>query len=574
MNENYTPQEQEYDEIFMIFQFYHEKYPKAIKEIDQNMMESINQSNPKLVAMINLHWHFYSLADSVIMMNTNRNYRGASIFLRSMMEIMLLILYFDKYPDEARRWNDFQTMLINKVLKIDTKTYFDYIYQTFEEFEKHIKKKGYRDTSHLTQKYYKEALKFNPSFIRWNVDYERYFTDVTNIDLILLSDIYYDIFSKDVHLSFTIFELIDKDIEVELEYLKTALSFTEIVLKIIFQEIQPIISEEATNEIQLSLLSMLKVLDKNAFNKLIDKMSESSDDDKEKIQDIKNKGFIQLPVHKGCRIVHDANRPLRDDLVKEYQTEKRQNPERTNFYFDLEKRYREISNKMIHIISNVDINEIEGIENKELLTILSAILFNNSILVHTITDLNYYRKYSESQAILRLIVESAQLVLYFHQHPYEVERWGDFQQLCIQRTVNSEDTKWYIKLDYDGFISYLREKGYPHEIFDLIDGKNYTSSKLFAPSFIHKQIDYDTINKDKDIKGMFHELADILSLYSHPSEVISSYKNERLIEEEIFLLDNALWMYIIMIDTILSRYQKYFSKQEIDDLVELIGKPK
>jgi len=114
MIENYTPQEQEYDEIFMILHMYHEKYPLAIKEIDSKKFESINFDNQKLTAIINLHWQLFSLSDSVIMMNTNRNYRGASIILRNMMEITLLIQYFDKYPDEARRWNDYQRILINK----------------------------------------------------------------------------------------------------------------------------------------------------------------------------------------------------------------------------------------------------------------------------------------------------------------------------------------------------------------------------------------------------------------------------------------------------------------------------
>jgi len=97
MTENYTSQEQEYDEIYMILLMYHKKYPMAIKEIDRKMIESINLNDPKLTAIINLHWQLFSLSDSVIMMNTNRNYRGASIILRNMMEITLLIQYFDKY---------------------------------------------------------------------------------------------------------------------------------------------------------------------------------------------------------------------------------------------------------------------------------------------------------------------------------------------------------------------------------------------------------------------------------------------------------------------------------------------
>ena len=575
MIENYTPQEQEYDEIFMILQMYHEKYPLAIKQIDRKKLESINLDDPKLTAIMNLHWQLFSLSDSVIMMNTNRNYRGASIILRNMMEITLLIQYFDKYPDEARRWNDFQRILMNKVFNIDkkTKTYYEYINLTFEGYEELIKNKGYRDTSHITKKYYKGALTFNPSFIRWNIDYEKYFPDVTNSDQILISSNYYDVLSKDAHLSFTLFESMDEDIEMELESLMQALSFTEIVLKIIFNEIRVFIPDETVSEMHLLLLSMLKVLDKNTFDRIIDEMAESFDNEKVNNHEIKTKGFIQLPMHNRQKIVHQANRPLPDDLVKEYQTEKKQNPKRTNFYFDLQERYFGISEKIIHVINDVDINDIEGTVNKELFTVLSAILFNNSIMVHTIIDFNNYRKYSESKAILRFIVESTQMVLYFHQHLYEIKRWGDFQQLCIQRSIFNENIKWYAKMRYGGFMSYLQDKKYPQEIFDLIDKNNYSYAKWFSPSFIHRQIDYGMISKEKDIKVKFQELADIISLHSHPSIAMLLYKNERLIDNEIFILGNAHEMYSIMVEVILSRYQKYLPKQKVDDLIEILKTP-
>lgn len=573
MIDNCTPQEQEYDEIFMILQMYHEKYPMVIKEIDRKKLESINLNDPKLTTIMNLHWQLFSLSDSVVMMNTNQNYRGASIILRNMMEITLLIQYFDQYPDEARRWNDYQKILINKAFNIDKEPYYEYIRLTFEEYEELVRNKGYKDTSHITEEYYKIALTFNPSFICWNADYEKYFPDVTNYNQRLKSRNYYDILCKDAHLSFTLFEQIDKDVEVELVYLKQALSFTEIIFKIILNEIRPFIPEETASEMHLLLLSMLKVLDKNTFDRFIDEMAESLNNEKVNIQEIKTKGFIQLPIHNGQKIVHEANHPLPDDLVKEYQTEKKENPDRMNLYFDLQKRYIEISGKIINIINDMDINEIEGTENKELLTVLSAILLNNSILVHTIIDFNNYRKYSESQAILRFIVESAQMVLYFHQHPNEIERWGDLQQLCIQRSVFNENIKWYAEMDYKDFMSYLQGKKYPKEIFNLINKNNYSSAKWFSPSFIHRQIDYSILSKEKKLKGMFHGLADIISLHSHPSIAMLSYKNERLIDEEVFILGSAYEMYIIMVEVILSRFQKNFPKQKVDDLIGILKTP-
>ncbi|MBZ0175609.1 MAG: DUF5677 domain-containing protein (plasmid) [Candidatus Methanoperedens sp.] len=569
MTENYTQHEQEYDEIYMILLIYHEKYPIAIKEIDREMLESINLNNPKLTAIINLHWQLFSLSDSVIMMNTKRNYRGASIILRTMMEITLLIQYFDKYPDEARRWIDFQGILMNKV--VDKKTYNEYSHLTFEGYEELIKNRGYRDTSHITKEYYKRSLTFDPIFICSNIDYEKYIHGLTNYEQKRNLRNYYNILSNDVHPSFTLFEPLEKDIEVELENLMTALSFTEIVLKIIFNEIRTFIPEKTANEMHLLLLSMLKVLDKNTFDKIID-MLESSDNDKVNIQEIKTKGFIQLPIHNGQKIIHEANCPLPDDLVKEYQTERKQNPKRTNFYFDLAKRYFGLSEKTVYVI-DLDINKIEGDENKDLFSVLSAILLNNSILIHTIIDFNNYRKYSESQAILRFIVESAQMVLYFHQHPNEIKRWGDLQQLCIQRSIFNENIKWYAAMDYEGFRSYLQEKKYPKKIFNLINEKNYSSAKWFSPSFIHWQIDYGTLYKEKYMKDVFHELSDIISLHSHPSIATSLYKNERLIDEEIFILSTAYEMYIIMVDVILSRYQKYFPKQKVDDLIEILNTP-
>ena len=573
MIDNCTPYEQEYDEIFMILHMYHTKYPIVIKEIDQKKLESINLNDPKLTAIMNLHWQLFSLSDSIIMMNTNQNYRGASIMLRNMMEITLLIQYFDKYPDEARRWNDYQKILINKAINIDKESYYEYIRLTFDEYEELVRNKGYKDTSHITKKYYKQALTFNPSFIRWNVDYKKYFSNVSNYNQRLISGNYYDILCKDAHLSFTLFEQMDKDIEVELECLKQALSFIEIIFKIIFNEIRTFIPEETASEMHLLLLSMLKVLDKNTFDRFIDEMAESLNNEKVNIQKIKTNGFIQLPMHNGQKIVHEAHVLLRDDLVKEYQTEKKQNPERTSFYFDLQKIYIEISDKIIYIINNMDINEIEGTENKELLTVLSAILFNNSILVHTIIDFNNYCKYSESHAILRFIVESAQMVLYLHQHPCEIKRWGDFQQLCIQRSVFNEDINWYAEMDYKGFISYLHEKKYQKQIINRINKTNYFSAKWFSPSFIHWQIDYGVLSKENNSKEIFHRLADIISLHSHPSIAMLSYKNERLIDDEIFTLSSAYEMYIIMVEVILSRYQKYFPKQKVDDLIEILKTP-
>jgi len=573
MIDNYTPQEQEYDEIFMILQRYHEKYPTVIKKIDWKKLESISLNDPKLTAIMNLHWQLFSLSDSVIMMNTNQNYRGASIILRNMMEITLLIQYFDIYPDEARRWNDYQKILVNKSFNIDKEPYYKYIRLTFEEYEELVKNKGYKDTSHITKEYYKRALTFNPSFICWNIDYEKYFPDITNYDQRLNSRNHYDILCKDAHLSFTLFELMDKDIEVEFEHLMMALSFTEIVLKIIFNEIRAFIPEETAREMHLLLLSMLKVLDKNTFDRIIDEMVESFDNEKVNIQEIKTKGFIHLPVHNGQKIIHEAHIILRDDLVKEYQTEKKQNSERMNLYIDLQETYCEISDKIIHIINDIDINEIEGTENKKLFTVLSAILLNNSILVHTIIDFNNYRKYSESQATLRFIVESAQMVLYFHQHPNEIWRWGDLQQLCIKRTVFNENIKWYAEMDYEDFMLYLHEKKYPKQIFDIINEKNYSSAKWFSPSFIHWQINYGMLSKEMNLKRTFHKLADIISLHSHPSIAMSLYQNERLIDDEIFILGRAYEMYIIMVEVILNRFQKYLPNEKVDNLIEILKTP-
>lgn len=571
MTENYTQHEQEYDEVFMILHMYHEKYPMAIKEIDRKMLESIELENPKLTAIINLHWQLFSLSDSVIMMNTNRNYRGASIILRTMMEITLLIQYFDKYPDEARRWFDFQMILMNK--GVDKKTYNEYTHLTFEEYKELINNKGYRDTSHITKEYYKRSLTFDPIFICSNIDYEKYIHGLTNYEQKRNLRNYYNILSNDAHPSFTLFEPMEKDIEVELEQLMMALSFTEIVLKIIFKDIQAFIPKKNANEMELLLLSMLKVLDKNTLDRIIDEMIESSDNNKVNIQEIKAKGFIQLPIHNGQKIVHDAAVTLRDELVKEYQTKKKENPTRTNFYFDLQKRYIGLSDKIVDVITDVHINEIEEMDNKVLFNVLSAIILNNSILIHTMIDLNNYRKYSESQATLRFIVESFQMVLYFHQHPYEIDRWANLQQLCFKRSVFNENIKWYADMDYEGFMSYLREKKYSKEIFDIIDIKNFSYAKWFSPSFIHFQLDYSMLSEERNIKGYVQKLTDLISSHSHPSIAMSQYKNKRLIETEIFILICAYEMYCIMVEIILSRYQKYFPKQKVDDLIEILRIP-
>ena len=165
------------------------------------------------------------------------------------------------------------------------------------------------------------------------------------------------------------------------------------------------------------------------------------------------------------------------------------------------------------------------------------------------------------------------MVLYLHQPPCEIKRWGDFQQLCIQRSVFNEDINWYAEMDYKGFISYLHEKKYQKQIINRINKTNYFSAKWFSPSFIHWQIDYGVLSKENNSKEIFHRLADIISLHSHPSIAMLSYKNERLIDDEIFTLSSAYEMYIIMVEVILSRYQKYFPKQKVDDLIEILKTP-
>ena len=54
---------------------------------------------------------------------------------------------------------------------------------------------------------------------------------------------------------------------------------------------------------------------------------------------------------------------------------------------------------------------------------------------------------------------------------------------------------------------------------------------------------------------------------------MSLYKNERLIDDEIFILGSAYEMYIIMVEVILSRCQKYLPNQKVDDLIEILKTP-
>jgi len=568
LKDEYTPEEQEYDEIFLLLLKYHQEFPKILKEIDKKTWKKFNEK-PNISAIINLHWQMFSISDSIVMFNTQGNYRSASILLRTMMELMLYVYYFDRYPDEARRWKEFQNLQMEKVLGIDKKSYYEYLKFSYDEFVEYLKERKYQNISHITEKYYKQAQRFDPSFLRWNVDYERYFKDISNYEEIQMSCEIYDILSKETHPTFTLFEPSEKDIEIELWNIKSALSFTETVLKIIFQEIQDHISEKSYEELHLLWLSMLKVLDKKSFDNYFDSMNDLSDGEKEEIQYIKEKGFLHLPVHDGCRLVHDRNKPLRDDLVKEYQNERKQNPKQAKEYFDLQKEYFEISSKMVDMCMKVNIKDIVEDLDKDLFTLLSALLFNNSILVYTITHLNYYRKYSESRVILRSIVESAQMMMYFYQYPFEMRRWYEVQGLCIQKVTKTENIGWYWNLDLEGLLSHFKKQGYPEETKALVNERNLSSAKWFTPSFIHRQIDYQTIIGHRGMRETFHQLADFTSLHTHPSVAMSFYRNERLLGDEIFSLGNACQMYYVMMEIMLDRFQDFFLEEDVEEIGRL-----
>jgi len=90
----------EYEEIFILFRKYHMIMPQLIKSID---LKSIDKGEKRHFhkVLINLHWHIYSLSDSVIMMNACLKYNEAGLFLRTMMENSLLLQYLYQYPEEA-----------------------------------------------------------------------------------------------------------------------------------------------------------------------------------------------------------------------------------------------------------------------------------------------------------------------------------------------------------------------------------------------------------------------------------------------------------------------------------------
>lgn len=256
---------QEYNEIFILFRKYQMIMPQLIKSMD---LENIDKSEKRHFhkVLINLHWHIYSLSDSVIMMNACLRYNEAGLFLRTIMEISLLLQYMYQYPEEAERWIEFQELFLCKSSKKD-----EYMKLNYNEFIDYLDKNGYEQVIRLIdEKNFRNAKMFTPGFIRQFVDHERFFSDGTNMQLRQGSNNLYDILSKYSHPSVAAFEGPSKDIEIELENIQMALNFVDIICRIFYSEFENLLSKEMLTELDLLNISIMRIFDKKQYDSLID----------------------------------------------------------------------------------------------------------------------------------------------------------------------------------------------------------------------------------------------------------------------------------------------------------------
>jgi hypothetical protein len=559
----------EYEGIFILLHKYHMILPQLIKSMD---LESIDKGKKRHFhkVLINLQWHIYSLSDSVIRMNACLKYNEAGLFLRTMMENYLLLQYLYQYPEEAKRWIEFQELFLNESSEKD-----EYMKLKYDEFIDYLDKKEYKQVIQLIdERNFHNAKMFNPGFIRQFVDHELFFSDGTNMQLQQGSNNLYDILSKYSHPSVAAFEGPSKDIEIELENIKLALNFVDIICRIFYSEFNNLLSKEMLTELDLLNLSIMRVFDKKQYGILIDLATKDSNISKEAIQKMKNDGLLVQPYEMGMRIHLEVDGPLDQKLLDEYAFEMDKDKDTMEKLLKLHGFFYSISDKIKTIYKNLDADKIEDIgEERLFLQILFMFHRVISCFIDSIIHLNCYKKYSEVNALSRYVMESSFLIYYFHQYPYEAKRWLDFQNISLLRHTEKKDNWWYRDLDFLDFKSYLLEKGYS-EIANNINPNNFKGAKWFAPSFIRKKVNYDRLfnTTEKEIRWSVKDLYNLKSMFIHPSIATSLYKNKRNINQELGTLTITYLFFDAVNEILLSEYGDLIPEDMKNDVEALINK--
>ncbi len=562
----------EYEEIFLVIRKYQTIIPKIVKSMDLDKINQLSKEHPFYMILINFNWQIYSLSDSVIMMNSLNRYNEASLFLRTMMETTLLLQYLNQFPQEAKRWLEFQDLWLLKFSKKDE--YQRYISLDYPKFIRYLQEKGYGQViQHINKRNFRKAKKFDPGFIRQFVDHERFFTDGTNYQQRQGSNALYDILSKYSHPSFVVFEGPYKDIEIELENIKIALNFVDVICKLFCIEFKDFLPKEMTFELKLLNLCIVKIFDKKQYDSLIDRMMDS-DISKETLEKIKNDGLMEQPYKKGMRIQFDASGPLDKELSDEYILEMDTNKEVMERFLLMQSTFYSISDNIKKIYRSIDEEKlINAGKDRWFLNILSSFHRVISCFIDSIIMVNHYKKYSEASSLLRYIIESTFIVQYLYQYPTEVKRWLELQDMFVLRHTKGQDNRGYMNTNLSQFKKYLMEKGYS-EVVNEINQSNYEDAKWFSPSFIRKMVDYKRLfhTDDKSMNDTIRDLYDIESKHIHPSVRYFFLKNKRDLKQEVDIITIAYSFFDVFNEILLTEYGELVPKDMKNNVESLIEK--
>lgn len=241
---------------------------------------------------------------------------------------------------------------------------------------------------------------------------------------------------------------------------------------------------------------------------------------------------------------------INDETIKEYQE-----------VLSVLKSYLELIPK---VYKSMDIKKLEAIQKEQPhLIVINRLHWHVWSFCDSVIMMNTYRKYAESNMLLRYIFEATLLIQYFHQYPYEAKRWLDLQEITIGKDYDN-----YKKMNCKDFIAFLRKNNYI-DIISKITKDNYKGAKWLNPVFIRQNIDHNRFftdaPNDELIDGS-NQFYSIMSKYAHPSLTIFEYNGKNEIEYELELIKMALNFFDVTNRTFLAEFENFISKEMKEEM--------
>lgn len=490
--------------------------------------------------MFNLFRYIVNMTDISFIMAEKNKWSEAGIFLRTNLEQMELMQYFNEYPDEAKRW-----LIQNRDSKIlnAAKTL-----SNSKEYKKYLNKYEFNGSSDkiITNKNWKNIRDFKPNFIADFIQHKFPVNDFYPDDIEDHFRYVRDVLSMDVHPTVIAFSP-PTDLYVhELWYKRNAI----VIFESAFQLMVFHFHDYFQGEILKDFVRLNTAVKKYFFFPSLDIKTDLSEglekglfhycikEDIIKLieyVDALNGNLLQPVLIPNINIIAGPTIQDADTIITE-------------------------SKCLLDSISN----QIGAIDNKNLYYldvqahhfIYFAFLFINHIigLLESIYVLHQKNDYCCAGQLMRLILEENQLITYMSKYPGEIIRWNDLNMMSGRAyyqndnqkdgnpNLNKEDSEKYKQINYAKFEQYLNDNNY-RDALTILNKNNFSGMKWFSPSFIRNIISMDKITND----DLAHHYG-FLSKMFHPSEIPEIFSGDRDIRLEfsgIFLclgyLKDCLW---------------------------------